>query len=311
MQDIVKFILLLILEIPAVFVSIFIFQYFISHRIARSKLKNHVWLVLLILNFLQLLINLPMPMSFYYIGRIWPPTNAYCVWWTWYQYSTNAASLILMAWASIERHIFIFNSRLFLGAQWKKWIFHFIPILVCIVGPSLWYMALVIITPNCMNVWDFNHVLCGVPCFTYTNNGIYGLFNLVFINVVPLSIITLSNVALIARVTYEKISRHQVINWRRHHKMTFQLWLISSLYLAGWLPLILTILIQTIVTPSFMVDQLETIMFMVYFIPLLLPIVCLGVFPEIITNIRETITRQRRNRVGIIKVLPTHLRRIS
>jgi hypothetical protein len=102
MRDIVKFVLLLVFEIPAVFVSIPIFIYFITHHVDRSKPKNHVWLVLLVVTFLQLIINLPMPMSFYYLGQIWPATNAYCVWWTWYEYSTTAMSLILTAWASIE-----------------------------------------------------------------------------------------------------------------------------------------------------------------------------------------------------------------
>jgi hypothetical protein len=305
MHDTVKFILLLVLDIPAIIISVLSFVYFNSHRAARSKPKNHVWLVLLIVIFLQLIINLPMPMSFYYLGRIWPRTDAYCVWWTWYEYSSNAASLILMAWTSIERHFFVFHPRLLVGAQWKKWTYHFGPIIFCILWPSLWYLALVVVTPDCDNVWDFDQVICGIPCFEITNNEIYGSLDLLFNIAIPLCIIIVANLALIARVIYETISRHQVIHWRRHCKMAFQLWFISSLYLAGWLPFALTQLIQITAIPSFMVDQLETIFSLVYFIPLLLPVVYLGVFPQIMKNIRTAIGRQRRNRVDIIRVLPT------
>ncbi len=104
---------------------------------------------------------------------------------------------------------------------------------------------------------------------------------------------------------YEKISRHQVVHWRRHYKMAFQLWFISSLYLACWLPLALTQLIRITAMSSFMIDQRETIVFLVYFIPLLLPVVCLGVFPEIINSIRTAVGRQTRNRVGTVELLTT------
>jgi hypothetical protein len=305
MQNIVKFILLLFLEIPAVIVSILIFVYFNSHRVARSKPKNHVWLVLLILNFFQLLINLPMPMSFYYIGRIWPATDAYCVWWTWYEYSITVISLMLMAWASIERHFFIFYPRLLLGAQWKKWAYHFIPILLSFVWPSLWYLALVVISPTCTKTWNFDEVICGVPCYSVTNGGTYKIWELIFNTVIPLLIIIFANLALVTRVIYEKISRHQDVQWHRHRKMAFQLWFISSLYLTGWLPLTLTQLIRITVNSSFFNDQLATIFFLVYLIPLLLPIVCLGVFPEVLNSAREAIGRQRRNRVVATRTLQT------
>jgi hypothetical protein len=78
-----------------------------------------------------------MPTSYYYLGRIWPATDAYCVWWEWFEYTSDAASLILMAWASVERHFFIFHSRFLLGAWWKKCLYHVILILICLLWPSL------------------------------------------------------------------------------------------------------------------------------------------------------------------------------
>lgn len=300
MYDYLKFILLLILQIPAICISIIIFIYFIFHRNIRSKSENHVWLVLLTINFLQLIVDLPMPLSFYNLGKVWPVNDSYCVWWTWYEYSLNAVSLILMSWASVQRYFFIFYPRFLLGSSWKKWIYHYIPIILCISFPLLWYMIQVVISPSCINVWDFNAVLCGVPCFLNANNGIYGICDLLLNSTIPLTVIIVSNLRLILRVIYEKMGRHQVIHWRQHRKMTLQLWFISSLYLAAWLPFTIIQLIQTIAIPTFMNDQLEIILFLFYFVPVLLPVICLSVFPNTLYSILNTFKRQIRNRIGII-----------
>lgn len=166
-----------------------------------------------------------------------------------------------MAWTSIERHFFIFYPRLLLGAWWKKWIYHFGPILFCILWPPLWYILVVIIRPSCINAWDYNQAVCDMPCYASTNGGIYAILELMFSIVIPLGIIIFSNIALISRVIYEKIARHQVVNWGHHRKMAFHLWFISSLYFTAWLPLTLTQLIRITTIPSFLDDQLASIFF--------------------------------------------------
>jgi hypothetical protein len=298
MQELLKFVLLLIFEIPATFVSILILIYFITHRAARSKAKNHVWLVLLVVSSLQSTIHLPMSMSFYYLGEIRPAIDSYCVWWTWFEYSTTATSLILIAWASTERHLLIFHATFLLGGSWRKWMFHIIPITCCTLFASLWYIALVVISPECTNTWDFGYIVCGLPCYISTGDGTYGIVDTLITIVIPLGILLLANMTLIIRVIYERISRQQNVNWRRHRKMAFQLWFISSLYVAGWLPLAITLMIRIIANPSFLDNQLADMIYTLNFIPLLLPFVCLGAFPEIINSIREYLRKQHRNQVG-------------
>ena len=190
-----------------------------------------------------------------------------------------------MAWASGERHFFVFYPRLLIGATWKRWTYHWVPVLICILFPAIWYLILVVMPPNCVNEWYFDQVACGVPCFNSVIDSIYGVLDLALNIFLPLAVIIISNLALITRVIYEKISRRQVVNWRRHRKMAFQLWFISSLYLTGWMPFSITNIVQRTVSPSFMVDQLGTILFFIYFVPLLFPFVCLGAFPEIIRSI--------------------------
>ncbi|CAF1198631.1 unnamed protein product [Adineta ricciae] len=239
-----------------------------------------------------------MPISFYYLERIWPATNTYCVWWNWYEYSSNTAGVILMAWASIERYFFIFYPRFLLGEWWKKWCFHFIPIYLCILWPSSWYFAVSVISPGCVNVWQFDQVICGVPCFTMIYGGILGVLHLLLNIMIPIFVIVATNIALISRVICEKFARRQIVNWPRQRRMAFQLWFVSSLYMTGWLPLTFTGLVQFTGRPTFMMEHLSNIYFALYFVPLLLPIVCLCLFPDVVKITRELLKRRRINRVA-------------
>jgi hypothetical protein len=236
------------------------------------------------------------------MNTVWPVSNAYCVWWTWYEFSVNTIGLFLMAWISIERHLLIFRPPAMFEVSWNKWIFHFIPIILCLIWTPIFYLVIVVISPFCTTVWDFDFVNCGTPCYFFAN--FFGQFDFIFNIAVPNVIIMLANVTLIIRVIYQKISRHQAVNWRRHRKMVLQLWIVSSLYMAFWLPMTITQLIQITVMPSFMIDQLETILFVVYFIPLLLPIICLSTQPELVKKIVDLIWKPRLNVIGVVAFTP-------
>jgi hypothetical protein len=301
-QQIKNFLLVFIFQIPAIFISILIFLYFAFNRVARSKTKNHIWLILLIVNFFYLVTDLPMSMSYFYQGKVWPEKDAYCVWWSWYELSLDSLGLYLMAWASIERHLFIFHSHDIMRVRWKIWIFHFIPIFLCFIWIFAFQFVFIVISPTCINTWQFDENMCGTPCFI-TTNGIYGLVDFIVNVTFPIAVITFANIALLVRAIYQKISHHQVVNWRRHRKMIFQLWLISSLYLALWLPFTLSQIVRFTIAPTFFLDQYNTLLFIIYFIPLLLPIACLNTFPELLEKLREIIRRRiRMNRVGTTTV---------
>ncbi|CAF4568405.1 unnamed protein product [Rotaria sp. Silwood2] len=289
---------MLVFEFPACFFSILIFAHLALNHEARSQFKNHGWLVLITTNFMQLLIDLPMPMSYYYMEIVWPASDAYCVWWTWFEFSINTIGLFLMAWISIERHVLVFQPRAIQHKTWKKWIFHFVPIILCLIWTPIFYFVAVVICPHCTNVWDFNLVNCGVPCYFTAN--FLGQFDIIFNIAAPITIIILANLTLIIRVTYQKTSRNRAINWRRHRKMVLQLWTISSLYMAFWLPLAITQLTQITVMPSFMINELETILFVVYLIPLFLPMVCLSTLPNLVKKIVNTIAKPNLNVIGTI-----------
>jgi phosphatidylglycerophosphate synthase len=164
-------------------------------------------------------------------------------------------------------------------------------------------MVLIVISPMCTNVWDFNIIICGVPCYQLIDNRVYAILDTMFV-IIPLSFLTLANIVLMARVVYEKNARRQAVDWRRHRKMAFQLLFISSLYLACWLPLAISLLSRLISLPSVLNEQYSTLIYILNFIPLLLPFVCLNVFPEITHSIRDFLRKQRRNRVAVISIAP-------
>jgi hypothetical protein len=82
--------------------------------------------------------------------------------------------------------------------------------------------------------------------------------------------------------------------------MILQLWIVSSLYLGFWLPVVITELIQITVLPSFMIDQLETMLFFTYFIPLFLPMICLSTLPELMKKIMNIFSLQQLNVIGVV-----------
>ena len=91
-------------------ISLLIFIYFGIYRHARVKDHQHSILLLLLINFFQVVTDLPMPMSFFHLnGNVQPATSKYCTWWIWYEFSLNTTNGLLMAWISIERHLLIFH----------------------------------------------------------------------------------------------------------------------------------------------------------------------------------------------------------
>ncbi|CAF0985435.1 unnamed protein product [Adineta ricciae] len=294
----VQFILLLTFLIPALILSSVVLVHFLSNREVRNKAPNHGWMILLILNFFQLLLNIPMPLNYYYSNRTGPGTNGYCIWWTWCEFSFNSTGLFLMAWISIERHVFIFQLNNGFQQKWKKWILHILPRIFCVFwAPSLFFV-IVVISPFCTTSWDFNTFACGPPC--YYSIMFLNQFDFVFDLLFPVFVIMSANVALVLRVVYRKVSRQRVIQWRRHRKMVLQLWIVSSLYIAFWFPVTITLLIQNTVSPSFMADQLQTMQFLVYFIPLLLPVICLSTFPKLVKKIKTFILPLQSNTIGVV-----------
>jgi hypothetical protein len=289
----IKFAVLITLEIPSILVSLAIFIYFGSNHNTRVTSHNHSILVLLLINLLQVITDLPMPMSFFHLdGIVQPATSAYCTWWTWYEFSLNTVNGFLMAWISIERHLLIFHSNFIRNISIRKRrLLQVVPLIVCSIWGPLYYSFTVIISPMCTNTRDFDSLFCGMPCYLSTN---WGTFDLFFDVILPVLIIFTFNLALFIRVVYQHMNVVGRIrnNWKRQRKMAFQLGIISFVYLVVWIPLSIIQLGQIFINPTFLLQQLDTFNFLVYIVPLILPMVCVMAMPELIKKFQTFTFRQ-------------------
>ncbi|CAF1499650.1 unnamed protein product [Rotaria sp. Silwood1] len=233
---------------------------------------------------------------FYLNGIVQPATTSYCIWWMWYEFSLNAIHSFLMAWISIERHLFIFHNDFIRNiGMYKRRLLRIVPLLMCSMwGPS-YNMFNIVISPMCVTKPRFDRLLCGLPCFLFTK---WGAVNL-FIDVIsPVIVICIFNFALVIRVIHQKLIVVGRIenNWRRQRKMAFQLGTISFVYLAVWIPLSVA-QIGEIYSPNFLFVQLDTFNFFVYIVPLITPMLCLISMPEVLKKFKTLIFRQRRTAI--------------
>ena len=312
----VKFAVLISLEIPSILISLLIFIYFGIYRRTRIKDHHHSILLLLLINFFQVVTDLPMPMSFFRLnGIVQPATSAYCIWWIWYEFSLNTINGILMAWISIERHILIFHRQFIQNiVGWKRKLLRIVPLIFCTLWGPLYYMLTVIISPMCIPAFNFNSLLCGLPCYLFTNWGTFDLF----VDVIsPVLIIFLCNLALFLRVVYQNmivIGRTRNNNRKRQRKLAFQLGLISFVYLIVWMPLSIIQLGEIYIDPTFLFDYLDTFNFLVYIVPLILPMICLLSMPEIIKQLKIIIFPAHRGVVmpaNMTQTRPNNLNHLS
>ena len=241
-----KFTILVILEVPSILVSLGIFVHFVSSRAVRTAYHQHSVFVLLFVNFLQITTDIPMSLDYYRSGGlVRPATNAYCTWWTFYDYSFFAVNADLTAWISIERHLLIFHHGLLGGVgSWKRWSLHVVPWIVCLLWGPLFYMLTNVSGLVCTNTWYFDTIFCGQSCFATTT---WGLVDIFVNNVMAIAIILSANVILIIRVVYQRMTvvAQTRINWHHQRKMVLQLSTISVTYLMIWLPLAIILLISS------------------------------------------------------------------
>ena len=276
----VKFCLLVGLQIPAIVICLSLFFYFITHRVVLQNRCNQALQILLVVNFIQVTCDLPMVAHFYQLGRVSPATSGYCTWWTFLEYTLNGANEFLMATISVQRHVLIFHSQL-LNDRLKRWLFHHLPLCVCLVYPVILYLIIVVFYPCDETQWNFSANACGLANCYLIYSKILGTYDWVCDNGLPIVVIILANVMLVFRVVRQKHRHQQIASWRRQRRMTLQLLSISCLYFFTWFPNLCIGFVQQLFIPTFLLDiQLDYVYDLVYLICLLLPWIYLGVFPQ-------------------------------
>ena len=231
---IVRFWSLLIVYIPSLICSFFTLYHFIFNRQLRQALYNHVIILLLFINLINLLTDILLwILNYYHLGYVSPATPAFCLVWTFMDETLFITPTMLFSWTTIERHILIFHDRL-MRTKYKRILLHYLPIVIILVY-CLCFNTIIIFFPPCENTFDYSDVICGDPlCWYHTY--VMGLWDVIVHNLIPIIIIIVCSVALLVRVVRQKNRMHQRLRWGSHRKMTIQVSSISLLYLVIYIP---------------------------------------------------------------------------
>ena len=128
---------------------VFVFYHFSTNSTVRRRLNNHVILLLLAIYFIQTIFDTPLHLDFFRRGIYWPPSLNYCFLLLMLDYVTYEIALQLMLWASIERHILIFNPSMF-NTPKRRLLGHFLPLSYCFIYPP----STTSISSSCIPVRD-------------------------------------------------------------------------------------------------------------------------------------------------------------
>jgi hypothetical protein len=239
----IQFALLLIVEIPAIPCTILILSYLFQnwHTMVTKALRNHAILLLIITSFFYITLDLPFTINSYRLGYDFLRTPSFCRWWYWIDYTLVVISLFITATASVQRHILIFNAHC-LQLNQSRLIFHYIPLIICLIYPPVFYLLLIYFYP-CENPMDEYIDHCALPCYSFD----IVLFNIDWMinTLVPVVVIIFANVTLICRIicSLKNFRRNQSLIWKRQRKLAMELLIISSIYAIGWGPLTIILFI--------------------------------------------------------------------
>jgi hypothetical protein len=223
----VKFVVFLLLDIPSVLCSLFIFFYFLREQQLR-RWQNHAFASLTICNFLITTIEVPLTLTYFRTGRV-------CFYWIFANYTLSGFSLYLMAVASLERYILIFWSRQLHRTALRRRLVHYIPLVVPMAFVTIWYTALLVLRPCSTNTgFDYTSFVCGGAC--YQSNRVWATVDWILTSLIPVFLIICLNSLLLGQVVLEKRHVRQALTWRKTRKMVIQLSATVFLYLVTQIP---------------------------------------------------------------------------
>ncbi|CAF1927839.1 unnamed protein product [Rotaria magnacalcarata] len=270
----VRFWLLLIALIPSVACSIVILYYILSSRTRRCAIHNHFIILLLCNNLTYELIDISLFLNYYRLDTVVPATKSLCLMWMFIDEALYTVSTMIVAWASIERHIIIFHDRWLSNAK-KRFLLHYTPYIFIISYIILFHFVVVVIPP-CENTYDYTQEICGHPlCFH--NSKVFGTWDSITSDVIPTLTIVIFSIGLLVRVVIKNHRMRRAIQWRKHRKIAIQLLFISFLYVLLYIPIMCIELVQLCCVSEELNGPFEQYArFFSYYIIFLLPFVYLG-----------------------------------
>ncbi|CAF3908627.1 unnamed protein product [Adineta steineri] len=298
----IRFWLLLIPLIPSIIVSIFNLYHLLRSRTLRTALNNHVIILLLICGLFAELTTFVLLIHLYRTGTVPSATREFCLAWCLVNLFGVISVSLLMAWASIERHILIFHSRWF-ATKTKLLFFHFLPLAICILWPVAFYLVFYLARP-CDSPPDYTAPVCNLYLCLFLSPKI-GLFDSIAHYIMPTFIVVLFSIALLIRVLYHKYRMRQRIEWRNYKKMAAQLLPISALYLLISFPPMILYAAYSAGLPSYVAaDYFLDGSFFFYWVIIFTPFASVLSLPELKVKCKNIFLFWQRNRVVRPDILP-------
>jgi hypothetical protein len=255
--------------------TFYLLYHLLAKKTHRQGLHNHSLIFLLVSGLLFELIDLPLQMDYLNLGYIRIQSPSLCLIWMLIEFWCHSANSILLAWASIERHILVFHSQWMARHKYNKILFHYLPLIILFIYLWIYYLV-AIIFPPCSTTFDYNSQLCGFfPCFMISLPSM-ALWDAIVHNTIPILLISLFNAALFIRVVRQKYRHHQPMQWRKYKKMAIQLLTISTWYLFINFPLMLNVCFAlTGSNNAILMVIAPYLAYLSYYVILLMPFVCL------------------------------------
>lgn len=264
---------LLIFGIPSLICSLFLFYKYLFNSIRRHAIHNHSILIIISTNIILIVTDFSWMLdSLRHSGHVLSPTKSFCLIWWFLDFTLYSTQTVILAWASIERHILVFHNQI-LSTPRKRIYYHYLPLIVLLIYLICFYAG-VIFMPPCENGFEYLSVECGLnPC--YLKLKYLPVWDAIVNSALPTGIIAIFSVALLYRVIAHRTRLQQPIEWRKHRRMSIQLLSLSSVYLFLNFPLTIIMLVQLFQKPGpqFGFGTQIYIFFLTYGVTLSLPFV--------------------------------------
>ncbi len=224
----VRYWLYLVPNVLSILCSLFVLYYLLFDRTLRQALNNHVFIVLLFVGLIFELVDIPLTLHYYRVGTVWRLSPGFSLFWTYIDFTLYTTQIILFAWATIERHILIFQYQWILTRR-KRFLIHYLPLIILLIYVFV-YCFIIIYFPSCKNLY-FHSYINGVPVPCVVDKTIIGKYDLVCHQILPTFTIVIFSILLFIRVVHKKSRVNRSISWRKQRKMAIQLLSISILYI--------------------------------------------------------------------------------
>ncbi len=290
-----RFWLYLIFDIFAVPCTVFVLYHLLMIRSSRQALHNHTIILIMLLDLVYELVDIPLHLQVLFTGVVRPATPTLCLVWWFIGFCFYYLIVALLLFTSIERHILIFHSQT-VATKKKRLLFHYLPLLSIVLFMITFY-AIAIFAPICENTFYYTYDECGeLPC--YESITFFTMFEQIVFSTISTFLIAIFNVLLLVRVIWQKYRIHRINDWKKQRKLAFQVISMSTIYLVLSLPATIIYIVQLSGAPEWGMKLIPVFYFLGDFVVFVMPFVCLTTLPQFWSIVEKISTRGRPRRIA-------------